>query len=202
MMRKVVIATKNPGKAKEFEEMFSTLGYTVETLLDHPEMSDIEETGTTFEENSAIKATQTAKALHTLAIADDSGLAVEALNGEPGVYSARYAGLDKDDQKNREKLLKAMEQVPDEARAAAFHCVLTISDENGQIIKQYHGIWDGMITRFEQGSNGFGYDPIFYVPSEQKTAAELTQTRKDQLSHRGQAVSQLVRDLERGALNL
>ncbi|MDO4670777.1 MAG: XTP/dITP diphosphatase [Aerococcus sp.] len=201
-MKNVVIATKNAGKAKEFKAMFGEIGYTVTTLLDHPEMPDIEETGTTFAENSALKATETAKQLQTIAIADDSGLAVVALNGAPGVYSARYAGEAKDDQKNRAKLLQALAETPDEERQAAFHCVLTVSDATGHVLKQYTGIWNGTITHEERGDNGFGYDSIFYVPSEQKTAAELTSETKDHLSHRAQALQQLAKDLREGELKL
>lgn len=201
-MKRVVIATKNAGKAKEFTHLFADLGYAVETLLDHPEMPEVAETGTTFAENSALKATATAKQLQTLTIADDSGLVVDALDGAPGVYSARYARLEKNDQKNRQKLLQALADVPASERGAAFYCVLSVSDAQGQLLKQYTGVWPGQITETERGENGFGYDSLFYVPALGKTAAELESDTKDRLSHRAQALAQLARDVKKGELQL
>lgn len=201
-MKQIVIATGNPGKAKEFERMFAPLGFAVQTLLDYPEIADIEETGTTFAENAVIKATTAAKLLHLPVIADDSGLAVAALNGEPGVYSARYAGDGKDDAANRHKLLAKMAGVNDDERQATFYCVLAVADANGEVLACYSGELDGYITREERGSNGFGYDSIFYVPELDQTTAEMTADEKAPISHRGRALKLLQADLEKGELVL
>lgn len=201
-MKQIVIATGNPGKAKEFEHMFAPLGFAVKTLLDYPEIADIEETGTTFEENAVIKATTAAKLLHLPVIADDSGLAVAALNGEPGVYSARYAGDGKDDAANRHKLLDKMAGLADDERQATFYCVLAVADATGEVLARYSGELDGYITREERGTNGFGYDSIFYVPEFDQTTAEMTADEKAPISHRGRALKLLQADLEKGELML
>lgn len=201
-MKQIVIATGNPGKAKEFEHMFAPLGFAVKTLLDFPEIADIEETGKTFEENAVIKATTAAKVLHLPVIADDSGLAVAALNGEPGVYSARYAGEGKDDAANRQKLLAKMAGVAGQERQATFYCVLAVADENGEVLARYSGELNGYITTEEKGTNGFGYDSIFYVPEFDQTTAEMTADEKAPISHRGRALKLLQADLEKGELIL
>lgn len=149
---------------------------------------DVEETGTTFEENAKLKSVAAAKALNKQVIADDSGLEVQALNGEPGVYSARYAGLDKNDQDNIKKLLDNMNNETE--RAAQFVCVISMSSPNGQT-QQFKGTVSGEITTEPIGENGFGYDPVFYVPSLGKTMAQLTDEEKAKISHRGNAINQL-----------
>lgn len=199
-MKEIVIATGNPGKAQEFKQMFAPLGYTVKTLLDYPELPDIEETGTTFSENAAIKATTAAKLLNLPVIADDSGLTVAALNDEPGVYSARYAGDIKDDALNRQKLLANLAAVPADKRQAVFHCVLVVAAPTGQVIASYDGQLSGEIAYAESGSNGFGYDAIFYLPALGKTAAEISPAEKAAISHRGKALQALQTDLEKGEL--
>ncbi|MCZ0717041.1 XTP/dITP diphosphatase [Aerococcus kribbianus] len=201
MVKKVVIATSNPGKVTEFEQMFAESGITVESLLDHPEIGDIAETGQTFAENAAIKAQTAAKFLGLPVIADDSGLSVDALDGAPGIYSARYAGLEKNDQANREKLLRELNDVPVGKRQAHFTCVLALADGQGQLVRDYKGQLAGEILMQEIGDNGFGYDSLFYVPSKDKTTAQMTAEEKAAISHRGQALRQLAADFnEKGSV--
>ncbi|OYQ65249.1 XTP/dITP diphosphatase [Aerococcus sp. 1KP-2016] len=201
-MKEIMIATANPGKAKEFKSLFAKYNIDVKTLLDFPNYPEIPETGETFIENATIKATTAAKDLHIPVIADDSGLSVDALDGAPGVYSARYAGPEKSDANNRKKLLDALSDVTDEQRTARFHTYLVVADAEGHVLKSYHGTLDGFITREERGENGFGYDAIFYVPSKDKTTAQMSAEQKDSLSHRGNALRLLAKDLENGELIL
>ncbi|MGG4166827.1 XTP/dITP diphosphatase [Rossellomorea vietnamensis] len=190
MTKRVIIATKNRGKAKEFQHMFAPYGYEVQTLLDLPHIEDVEETGETFEENAILKAETVAKELGELVIADDSGLSIDALEGRPGVYSARYAGEEKSDEANMEKALGELESVEEADRTARFYCVLAIAGPDLET-KTVTGTCEGMILRDKRGTNGFGYDPIFFVPSLGKTMAELTQDEKSQISHRGNALKKL-----------
>jgi XTP/dITP diphosphohydrolase len=190
MTKRVIIATKNRGKAKEFQHMFAPYGYEVQTLLDLPHIEDVEETGVTFEENAILKAETVASELGALVIADDSGLAIDALEGRPGVYSARYAGEEKSDEANMAKVLEELESVEESDRTARFHCVLAIAGPDMET-KTVTGSCEGMILREKRGTNGFGYDPIFFVPSLGKTMAELTQDEKSQISHRGHALEKL-----------
>lgn len=190
-MEDIVIASGNQGKINDFKAIFpndNVIGIT-EILKDF----DVEETGTTFEENAKLKSEAAAKKLNKRVIADDSGLEVFTLNGEPGVYSARYAGLDKNDDANIDKLLSNLKN--EDNRAAQFVCVISMS-EPGQETKLYKGTVQGEITKERRGSNGFGYDPIFYVPSKDKTMAELTADEKSLISHRGRAIEQLKNDLK------
>ncbi|MGF3103927.1 XTP/dITP diphosphatase [Rossellomorea sp. DUT-2] len=190
MTKRVIIATKNRGKAKEFQHMFAPYGYEVQTLLDLPHIEDVEETGETFEENAILKAETVAQELGVLVIADDSGLAIDALEGRPGVYSARYAGEEKSDEANMDKVLSELESVEESDRTARFHCVLAIAGPNGET-RTVTGTCEGMILQEKRGTNGFGYDPIFYVPTLQKSMAELSQDEKSQISHRGNALKKL-----------
>lgn len=192
-MKQVVIATKNKGKARDFEAIFAPLGYEVLTLFDVAPSMDIEETGTTFEENAILKAEALAKDLGQLVIADDSGLEVDALNGEPGVYSARYAG-DHDDEANIDKVLANLAETPDNERTARFVCCLAISgpDFPTTTVKGY---CEGQILRERQGTDGFGYDPIFYMPQLGKTLAQVTAEEKGKVSHRGNALRLLTEKL-------
>lgn len=186
-MKQVVIATKNRGKVKDFETLFHPLGYEVVTMFDVAPDMEIEETGTTFEENAILKAEALSNALGKMVIADDSGLAVDALAGEPGVYSARYAG-DHDDEANIVKLLANLEGVTD--RTARFVCVMAVAAPN-QSTYTVRGECVGEITTAKLGDNGFGYDPIFFVPQLQKTMAQLTAAQKGEISHRGNALRKL-----------
>jgi len=192
-MKQVVIATKNKGKAKDFEALFSPLGYEVVTMFDVAPDMEIEETGKTFEENAILKAETLSRELGKLVIADDSGLAVDALDGEPGVYSARYAG-DHDDEANIVKVLKKLEGVPNEKRTARFCCALAIA---GPKLETYtvFGTCEGVILQEKRGTNGFGYDPIFFVPQLNRAMAELTPEEKGAISHRGNAIRKLSEEL-------
>lgn len=194
-MKSVIIATKNKGKASEFKNMFSANGYEVKTLLDIPGAPDVEETGTTFEENAILKAEAIARQFNQFVIADDSGLIVDALDGRPGVYSARYAGEDKLDEANTEKVLKELEGVPEAERTARFYCALALASPNQETIT-VSGTMEGLITNQPSGTNGFGYDPIFFVTEQGKTNAELTKEEKNKISHRANALKALNEKLE------
>lgn len=187
-----VIATRNPGKAKEFAALFAKEGYQIKTLLDYPDLPDVEETGTTFEENARLKAETIAQLLQQPVLADDSGLVVDALNGMPGIFSARFAGERKSDAANNAKLLHELTNVPDEQRTAHFHCTLVFAAPQKESLV-VEADWDGRIARIPQGDNGFGYDPLFIVPGYDKTSAELTSEEKNKISHRGMAVKELER---------
>lgn len=192
-MKQVVIATKNKGKAKDFEALFGPFGYEVVTMFEVAPEVEIEETGTTFEENAILKAETLANMLGQIVIADDSGLAIDALNGEPGVYSARYAG-DHDDEANMVKVLENMKDVPEDQRTARFCCALAIAGPNMET-KTVFGTCEGMIAHEKKGTNGFGYDPIFYVPALEKHMAELSAEEKGAISHRGNAIRKLALQL-------
>ncbi|AVR01242.1 XTP/dITP diphosphatase [Pluralibacter gergoviae] len=194
-MQKVVLATGNAGKVRELASLLNDFGLDVvaQTELN---VDSVEETGLTFIENAILKARHAAKVTGLPAIADDSGLAVDFLGGAPGIYSARYAGEEASDRQNLEKLLDALKDVPDAQRQAQFHCVLVYMRHAGDPTPLVcHGSWSGVITREAAGSGGFGYDPIFFVPSEGKTAAELSREEKIAISHRGRALKLLLEAL-------
>lgn len=189
-MKEVLIATNNLGKKKDFQALFNPLGIEVLTLNDLDTPIDVEETGTTFEENAMLKAETVAKLLGKTVIADDSGLEIDALDGAPGVYSARYAGNGSTDDENIDKALKALEDVEEAERTARFRCVLAIAGPNGDTVV-FSGSCEGVITSERRGENGFGYDPIFYVPMKKRTMAQLTAIEKSEVSHRGAALAKL-----------
>lgn len=195
-MKKIVLATGNQGKVREMADLLADFGFDVVAQSEF-NVSEVAETGTTFIENAIIKARHAAKETGLPAIADDSGLEVDYLGGAPGVYSARYAGEDASDQQNLEKLLDAMKDVPEAQRSARFHCVLVMMrHENDPTPLVCHGKWEGRILTQAHGSNGFGYDPIFFVPEENCASAQLEPMRKKQLSHRGQALKKLFQAIE------
>ena len=185
---KVVLASKNPHKLVEISKITEKFGMELILQSQLGVDIDVEETGTTFEENSFLKAEAVMKATGLPALADDSGIAVDALNGEPGVYSARY-GFDEslDDWERLELLLKNTEHVPDGQRQAQFVCVITMVTPDGKTI-QARGEIHGELTREPKGENGFGYDPIFYYPPYGKTTAEMAPEEKNAVSHRGNAL--------------
>lgn len=190
-MKKVVLATSNQGKVNEMNHLLSDFGFNV---LPQGAFSiqDAEETGTTFIENAIIKARHAAKETGLPAIADDSRLEVDALQGAPGIYSARFAGEGKDDQANINKLLEKMQGIKDEERTARFHCVLVyLRHANDPTPLVCHGVFEGIIARSSSGDNGFGYDPVFFIPEKKCTMAEIDPALKKQISHRGQALEQL-----------
>lgn len=189
-MKEVIIATKNKGKVKEFEHIFNPLGIAVKSLLDLDESIEIEENGTTFEENALIKAREIAHTFNVLVIADDSGLEVDALDGRPGVYSARYAGVGRNDSDNIKKVLSELKGVEFNKRTARFVCALSlVSPEGKEFVVR--GECEGLITTEPIGSEGFGYDPIFYLPSKDKTMAQIPKAEKNVLSHRAEAFKKL-----------
>jgi XTP/dITP diphosphohydrolase len=185
---KIVMASSNAGKIREIARLLDGLGIDVVAQSEFG-VDDADETGTTFVENSIIKAQHAADLTGLPAIADDSGLSVDALDGAPGVYSARYAGVDCDDEANNDKLLDALREVGD--RGAAFHCVATFVEPGGEPLIA-EGEWRGEILRERRGDGGFGYDPLFLVPDCGCSSAELTQKQKNARSHRGQALRKLA----------
>jgi XTP/dITP diphosphohydrolase len=190
-MKKIVLATGNQGKVAEMASILTEFGFNVVAQSEF-NVSEVAETGTTFIENAIIKARHAAQMTGLPAIADDSGLEVDFLQGAPGIYSARYAGEGANDQQNLEKLLQALDGVAPEHRTARFHCVLVLmKHENDPTPLVCHGQWEGRILDHASGSNGFGYDPIFFVPEENCASAELEPLRKKQLSHRGKALHKL-----------
>ncbi|OYD25516.1 RdgB/HAM1 family non-canonical purine NTP pyrophosphatase [Oceanimonas baumannii] len=196
MTQKIVLASGNAKKVAELQSLLGGLGMSVvpQTELG---VSDADETGTTFVENAIIKARHAAQVTGLPAIADDSGLAVDALGGRPGVYSARFAGPDASDRQNLELLLEQMQDVHADARQATFWCVLVYmrhADDPTPLICT--GRWQGEITTVPQGEHGFGYDPVFRVPEAGKTAAELTPAEKNRHSHRASALHQLQQLLQ------
>ncbi|RUQ24208.1 XTP/dITP diphosphatase [Peribacillus cavernae] len=194
-MKTVIIATKNKGKAKEFESLFHPKGYEVLTLLDFVGATDVEETGETFEENAILKAEAIAKEFGRFVLADDSGLIVDALDGRPGVYSARYAGEKKNDAANTAKVLDELEEVPETERTARFYCALALASPNQETIT-VSGSVEGLIAGKPEGENGFGYDPVFYLKEKGKTMAELNSEEKNAISHRANALKVLERKLD------
>ncbi|MCO6555321.1 MAG: XTP/dITP diphosphatase [Gilliamella sp.] len=195
-MQKIVLATNNQGKVNELQTLLANAGFDI-IAQSQFNIPDADETGLTFIENALLKARHTAKLTGLPAIADDSGLAVDALDGQPGIYSARYAGEHGNDKSNNQKLLKALQNIPKEKRTAYFYCALVfMRHENDPTPIICLGKWDGLILNEEQGDGGFGYDPLFYVPELGCTAAQLTKEQKSQISHRGQALKQLIEKIK------
>ncbi|MDF1892791.1 MULTISPECIES: XTP/dITP diphosphatase [Rahnella] len=191
-MQKVVLATGNAGKVRELAHLLADFGLDVVAQTELG-VESAEETGLTFIENAILKARHAAAETGLPAVADDSGLAVDFLGGAPGIYSARYAGVDASDQQNLDKLLVALKDVPQGQRNAQFHCVLVYmrhAEDPTPLV--CHGSWPGEIAFAQAGEGGFGYDPIFFVPELGKTAAELTREEKSAVSHRGQALKLLL----------
>jgi XTP/dITP diphosphohydrolase len=189
---RIVLASSNTGKIRELSTLFSSLPIELipQSVFD---VVDVEETGLTFVENALLKARHAAKISGLPAIADDSGLAVDALQGAPGIYSARYAGIGVPNEMHLHKLLHALENTPDDQRQACFHCVLVfVTHENDPTPLICHGRWQGEVLRALRGTNGFGYDPVFYVPTEKKSAAELSPEQKNKISHRSMALQSLL----------
>lgn len=194
-MSTVVLATSNQGKVKEFSSLLAE--HAIEIVPQNNfNVPDVPETGTTFVENAIIKARHAAKITGLPAIADDSGLEVDALNGEPGVYSARYAGENASDDDNINKLLEALKNTSVEEKNARFHCVLVyMQHANDPTPIICHGVWEGSITTEKLGEQGFGYDPVFWQEDCQLTSAQLPRDIKNKLSHRGKALALLVKEL-------
>lgn len=190
----IVLATRNKGKAIEFQEMLKNYPVDIRCLADFGPIPEVEEDGETFDDNAYKKALFTAKVLGLPAIADDSGLAVEALAGAPGVRSARYAGPGASDQENTQKLLSALQGVKN--RKAAFHCVVSIAVPSGPALT-YEGSCPGVITEEAAGEGGFGYDPVFFCPELGKTFAQASMAEKNRVSHRGKALAEVGAEFDK-----
>jgi len=191
---KIIMASGNAGKLREIATILGDLDITVVPQADFG-VGDVEETGSTFVENALIKARHAASETGLPAIADDSGLAVDALDGRPGVYSARYSGPEADPEKNIDRLLAELDGVPNEQRGAAFHCVACFVKPGDSEPVIAEGEWRGVILHERRGDRGFGYDPVFFDPQLGCSSAELSDAEKNARSHRGQALLDLARQL-------
>jgi XTP/dITP diphosphohydrolase len=191
---KIVFASGNEGKVKEVEFMLSGTGIELVSLNSYSGVPEIVEDGSSFLENALKKARIIAKFTGETVLADDSGLLVDILNGEPGIYSARYAGPRATDKENNARLLAKLKDIPQEKRIASFQCALVLYRKDGTF-DSFEGKWQGQIIDEPRGSNGFGYDPIFWIPELEMTAAQLPATIKNKLSHRGQAVAKFKESL-------
>ncbi len=191
----LVFGTGNPKKAVELAQLLAPTGIRLKTLADFPQALDVEEVGNTFAENARLKATVQAKHLHAWVLADDSGLAVDALQGAPGVFSARYAGPQATDASNCQKLLAALAGVEASRRGAHFVCHLTLADPQGVVRAEATGKCFGRIRPAEAGTGGFGYDPLFEIREYHRTFGELSATTKAMLSHRARAMHQILMPL-------
>ena len=186
-MKKVIFATGNEGKMREIREILSDLGVEILSLKEAGIHADIVEDGKSFEENAVIKAKTICKLTHEVVLADDSGLEIDYLNGEPGIYSARYMGEDTSYRIKNQNLIDRLEGVPDEKRTARFVCVIAAAYPDGTV-KTARGTMEGIIGYEERGENGFGYDPIFFLPEYGCSSAELSMEEKNKISHRGKAL--------------
>lgn len=192
----IVLASSNPGKISEIRLLAKELPikWIAQSDLNIP---DAEEAGKSFIENAILKARHASKLSGLPALADDSGLVIDALNGAPGIYSARYAGKDATAEERNQKILNEMRDVEEDDRTASYHCVLAlVESEDDPVPLICHGVWEGSILFEPRGKNGFGYDPIFYVPTHKCSAAELSTAEKNRVSHRGQVMEQLIEVFE------
>jgi XTP/dITP diphosphohydrolase len=187
---RLVLATRNQGKKREFERLLAGLGIQIEDLTQHPSVPEVEETGNSYLANALLKASEVARHTGLPALADDSGLEVDALGGAPGIHSARFAGPHRSDRDNIALLLTRLAAVPESRRSARFRCVLVVAKPDATHIS-VEGTCEGFITTTAMGEGGFGYDPIFFYPPADRTFAELGQAEKDRFSHRARASEQL-----------
>ena len=195
-MNKIVLASNNQGKLRELQAILDGTRLTAVPQSEFA-VTDAEETGLTFIENALIKARHASALARLPAIADDSGLEVDALDGAPGIYSARYAGPGASDQENLQKLLEALQDIPEPQRSARFQCVIVyLRHPQDPTPKVYQGTWEGRILFAPQGDNGFGYDPVFWVPTHQCSSAQLPAEVKNAISHRGQALAQFKQSID------
>lgn len=190
----IVLATRNEGKVREFLKLLTGLDLNILSMNNFPDIGDIEESGITFEENALLKARAVSSKTGLIAIADDSGLEVDALDGRPGIYSARYAGEAASDRENYLKLLEEMKDVPKANKGAAFVCTIAVSRPSGESITAV-GRCKGVIGSEPEGEGGFGYDPVFYLPDLGCTMASVSNEKKNNISHRGEAVKELKKIL-------
>lgn len=196
MIQKIILASGNAGKLREFQQLLADCGFDVVPQSAY-QIDNADETGLTFVENAIIKARHACQHTGLPAIADDSGLEVDALNGRPGIYSARYAGVQASDSANNTKLLQELSDVIEDQRTARYHCVLAFmrhAEDPTPIL--CHGVWEGRILSAPRGQGGFGYDPLFFVPTHNCAAAEMDKAEKNRISHRGIAMAQLLAKLK------
>jgi XTP/dITP diphosphohydrolase len=186
----LVLATRNIHKAKEIRAYLDDLGYRILTLEDFPSIPEITEDGESYEENAMKKAVAVSESTGKMALADDTGLEVDTLQGQPGLFSARFAGEGVSYADNRKKLLSLMKDIPPSRRTARFRCIMVLAMPGGET-RTVEGVVEGSITLEEQGEEGFGYDPVFYLPELGKTMAQLTMAEKNRVSHRGIALEQI-----------
>jgi XTP/dITP diphosphohydrolase len=195
-MKKLIFATNNQGKVNEIKQILGD-GYEVYSLKDLGIHTDIEENGTTFEENAIIKATTICKQTKEMVLADDSGFVVDYLNGEPGIYSARYLGEDTSYDIKNADILKRCKNAKDDERSARFVCAIACAYPDGHV-ETTEGVIEGILAHEPKGTNGFGYDPIFYLPERGCTTGEMEPEEKNKISHRGIALRKMVEKLEKG----
>lgn len=194
-MQKLVLASGNRGKLKEFADLLNNRGFSVHAQSEFG-LDAVEETGLTFVENALLKARHVCSQTGLPALADDSGIEVDALKGQPGIYSARFAGPNASDADNNRKLLNELAEIPDDRRTARYHCILVLmrhAEDPTPLICQ--GTWEGRILPAPVGDGGFGYDPLFFVPSHQCSAAQLAKEEKNRISHRAIALERLLQSL-------
>ena len=192
---KIVLTTHNAGKIREFQKAFSEIGWDAVPVAEIADVSEPEETGTTFEENALLKARYYAKAVNYPVLSDDSGIIADALGDRPGIYSARYAGVHGNDEANNRKLVEDLKPYKGEDRKGRYLCVVALAWPDGKEMTA-EGTCEGIIRDFYQGKGGFGYDPLFYLPSYGKTMAELPMEEKNKISHRGRALRALLEKLK------
>ncbi len=196
-MQTIVLASGNPGKLREFQSLLGNLGYDIRPQSEF-NVDNAEETGLTFVENAILKARHACKLTGHAAISDDSGIEVDALNGAPGIYSARFSGEDGNDERNNEKLLSELKGLPKEKRTARYQCILVyMQHENDPTPIIAQGSWEGAILESPVGKNGFGYDPLFWVPTHNCSSAELNKETKNGMSHRAKAMKILLDELQK-----
>ncbi len=186
-LSELLVATRNPGKIRELESLLGTLPLRLKSLAEFPSVGDVDETGATFTENAVLKATGYARQTRLWALADDSGLEVDALGGAPGVFSARYGGPSRSDAERVQLLLDELSRTNDPQRRARFVCVIAIADADGQVAHEAHGVCEGRIAHAPLGTGGFGYDPVFIPDGYRQTFGELPVEIKQTISHRARA---------------
>ncbi len=195
-MEKIVLASNNAGKAREITEILASYHISVVPQSEFG-VPEIPETGLTFVENALLKARNACHHTGLPALADDSGIEIDALKGAPGIYSARFAGENASDEENLQKVLTELKDIPEAQRNARFQCLMVLlQHENDPTPLIFQGTWEGQILNKPQGENGFGYDPVFYVPEHQCSSAQLTAEQKNALSHRGQALKALAEKMK------
>lgn len=192
---KIVLATHNKGKIREFREALAEIGWEAEPISEVADLPDPDETGATFEENALQKARYYSAAIYAPVLSDDSGIVADALNGRPGIYSARYAGKHGDDEANNQKLIRELAPYSGEERKGRYVCAVALVWPDGREVTA-EGVCEGIIRDFYAGTGGFGYDPLFFLPEFGKTMAELSLEEKNGISHRGRALRALIEKLK------